>query len=84
MGEGSGALALKRLSDAIRDGDSVQVVIRGVGASSDGRGKGITALSTRGQIQAVSRAYMQVGYDCSTVDLVEAHGTLQLLVMQQN
>ena len=75
MGEGSGALALKRLSDAIRDGDSVQAVIRGVGASSDGRGKGITAPSTRGQIQAVSRAYMQAGYDCSTVDLVEAHGT---------
>ena len=75
MGEGSGALALKRLSDAIRDGDSVQAVIRGVGASSDGRGKGITAPSTRGQIQAVSRAYMQAGYDCSTVDLIEAHGT---------
>ena len=75
MGEGSGALALKRLSDAIRDGDSVQAVIRGVGASSDGRGKGITAPSTRGQIQAVNRAYMQAGYDCSTVDLVEAHGT---------
>ncbi|MEE2759511.1 MAG: beta-ketoacyl synthase N-terminal-like domain-containing protein, partial [Candidatus Thermoplasmatota archaeon] len=75
MGEGSGALTLKRLSDAIRDGDTIQAVIRGVGASSDGRGKGITAPSTRGQIQAVSRAYMQAGYDSSTVDLIEAHGT---------
>ena len=75
MGEGSGALALKRLSDAIRDGDCIQAVIRGVGASSDGRGKGITAPSTRGQIQAVNRAYMQAGYDSSTVDLIEAHGT---------
>ena len=75
MGEGSGALALKRLSDAIRDGDPIQAVIRGVGASSDGRGKGITAPSTRGQIQAVTRAYMQAGYDSSTVDLIEAHGT---------
>ena len=75
MGEGSGALALKRLSDAIRDGDPVQAVIRGVGASSDGRGKGITAPSTRGQIQAVNRAYMQAGYDSSSVDLIEAHGT---------
>ena len=75
MGEGSGALALKRLSDAIRDGDSIQAVIRGVGASSDGRGKGITAPSTRGQIQAVTRAYMQAGYDSTTVDLIEAHGT---------
>ena len=75
MGEGSGALALKRLSDAIRDGDPIQAVIRGVGASSDGRGKGITAPSTRGQIQAVNRAYMQAGYDSTTVDLIEAHGT---------
>ena len=75
MGEGAGALTLKRLSDAIRDGDNIQAVIRGVGASSDGRGKGITAPSTRGQIQAVSRAYMQAGYDSSTVQLIEAHGT---------
>ena len=75
MGEGSGALALKRLSDAIRDGDPIQAVIRGGGASSDGRGKGITAPSTRGQIQAVTRAYMQAGYDSTTVDLIEAHGT---------
>ena len=75
MGEGSGALTLKRLSDAIRDSDNIQAVIRGVGASSDGRGKGITAPSTRGQIQAVSRAYMQAGYDSSTVELIEAHGT---------
>ncbi|MBJ04198.1 MAG: hypothetical protein CMB65_05825, partial [Euryarchaeota archaeon] len=75
MGEGSGALTLKRLSDAIRDGDPIQAVIRGVGASSDGRGKGITAPSTRGQIQAVTRAYMQAGYDSTTVELIEAHGT---------
>ena len=75
MGEGSGALTLKRLSDAIHDGDNIQAVIRGVGASSDGRGKGITAPSTRGQIQAVSRAYMQAGYDSATVELIEAHGT---------
>ena len=75
MGEGSGALALKRLSDAIRDGDRIHAVIRGVGASSDGRGKGITAPSTRGQIQAVARAYQQAGYGPSTVGLIEAHGT---------
>ena len=43
MGEGAGALVLKRLSDAMRDGDTIHAVIRGVGGSSDGRGKGITA-----------------------------------------
>ena len=75
MGEGGGVLVLKRLSDAMRDGDDVKAVIRGVGGSSDGRGKGITAPSQRGQVQAVSRAYSQAGYAPSTVELVEAHGT---------
>ena len=75
MGEGAGALVLKRLSDAMRDGDTIHAVIRGVGGSSDGRGKGITAPSQRGQIQAIARAYQQAGYEPSTVELVEAHGT---------
>jgi len=75
MGEGAGVLLLKRLSDAIDDGDDIKAVIRGVGGSSDGRGKGITAPSQRGQVQAVSRAYSQAGYEPSTVELVEAHGT---------
>jgi len=75
MGEGAGAFVLKRLSDAIRDGDEVHAVIRGVGGSSDGRGKGITAPSQRGQIQALARAYSQAGYEATTVELIEAHGT---------
>ena len=75
MGEGAGVLLLKRLSDAISDDDDIKAVIRGVGGSSDGRGKGITAPSQRGQVQAVSRAYSQAGYEPSTVELVEAHGT---------
>ncbi|MGB0489583.1 MAG: beta-ketoacyl synthase N-terminal-like domain-containing protein [Candidatus Poseidoniaceae archaeon] len=75
MGEGAGALVLKRLSDAVRDGDEVFAVIRGIGGSSDGRGKGITAPSQRGQIQAIARAYNQAGYAPSSVELVEAHGT---------
>jgi len=75
MGEGAGVLLLKRLSDAMEDGDDIKAVIRGVGGSSDGRGKGITAPSQRGQVQAVSRAYAQAGYDPSSVELVEAHGT---------
>ena len=75
MGEGAGVLVLKRLSDAIRDDDEIYSVIRGIGGSSDGRGKGITAPSQRGQIQAIARAYSQAGYAASTVELVEAHGT---------
>ncbi|MDP6199220.1 MAG: beta-ketoacyl synthase N-terminal-like domain-containing protein, partial [Candidatus Poseidonia sp.] len=75
MGEGAGVLVLKRLSDAIRDDDEIFSVIRGIGGSSDGRGKGITAPSQRGQVQAIARAYSQAGYPASTVELVEAHGT---------
>ena len=75
MGEGAGVMILKRLGDAIRDGDKIYSVVRGVGASSDGRGKGITAPSKRGQLQAVSRAYSQAGFPASSVELIEAHGT---------
>ena len=75
MGEGAGVMVLKRLSDAIVDDDTIHAVIRGIGGSSDGRGKGITAPSQRGQIQAIARAYNQAGYPASSVELVEAHGT---------
>jgi len=75
MGEGAGVLVLKRLKDAIQDEDEIYSVIRGIGGSSDGRGKGITAPSQRGQIQAIARAYSQAGYPASSVELVEAHGT---------
>ena len=75
MGEGAGMFVIKRLSDAMADGDHVHAVIRGIGASSDGRGKGITAPSQRGQIQAIERAYAQAGYQVGTVGLIEAHGT---------
>ena len=75
MGEGAGAFILKRLDDAISDGDRVYAVIRGLGGSSDGRGKGITAPSTRGQVQALARTYQQAGYGPETVEMIEAHGT---------
>ena len=75
MGEGAGAFILKRLDDAISDGDRIYAVIRGLGGSSDGRGKGITAPSTRGQVQALARTYQQAGYGPETVEMIEAHGT---------
>ena len=75
MGEGAGVVVLKRLHDAIKDGDTIYGVVRGIGSSSDGRGKGITAPSQRGQVQAIARAYQQAQYDPASVELVEAHGT---------
>ena len=75
MGEGCGILVLKRLSDAHRDGDRVYAVIKGIGASSDGKGKGITAPNPVGQRLALRRAYEQAGVDPAEIDLIEAHGT---------
>jgi polyketide-type polyunsaturated fatty acid synthase PfaA len=75
LGEGVVMLALKRLADAERDGDRVYAVIRGVGASSDGRGTAIYAPLPAGQVRALRRAYEQAGYGPETVELVEAHGT---------
>lgn len=75
MGEGSASFLLKRLSDAERDGDRIYAVLRGVGASSDGKGKGITAPNPVGQILATRRAWENAGIDPATATLVEAHGT---------
>ncbi|MBO86165.1 MAG: hypothetical protein CL927_12470, partial [Deltaproteobacteria bacterium] len=75
MGEGAGVLILKRLSDAERDGDRIYAVIKGIGGSSDGRGKGITAPNPRGQKFALERAYDAADIDPAMVDLIEAHGT---------
>jgi len=75
MGEGSAVFLLKRLADAERDGDRIYAVIRGVGGSSDGKGKGITAPNPIGQILAVERAWQDAGLDPATATLVEAHGT---------
>jgi acyl transferase domain-containing protein len=75
LGEGIVMFALKRIADAERDGDHVYAVIRGVGASSDGRGTAIYAPLPAGQVRALHRAYESAGYGPQTVELVEAHGT---------
>ena len=75
MGEGSAAFLLKRLADAERDGDRVYAVVRGLGGSSDGKGKGITAPNPIGQKLATARAWQDAGLDPTTAGLIEAHGT---------
>lgn len=75
LGEGLGMVALKRLSDAERDGDRIYAVLRGVGTSSDGRAKSVYAPVSAGQAVALRRAYAQAGFGPDTVELVEAHGT---------
>jgi len=75
MGEGAAAFLLKRLKDAERDGDSIYAVIRGIGGSSDGKGKGITAPNPIGQQRAIERGWKNAGLCPATATYVEGHGT---------
>ncbi|MBX7166293.1 MAG: SDR family NAD(P)-dependent oxidoreductase [Pirellulales bacterium] len=75
LSEGIGVVVLKRLADAMRDGDQVLAVVRGIGSSSDGREKGLTAPNASGQMRALRRAYEQAGLSPARLGLVEAHGT---------
>jgi acyl transferase domain-containing protein len=75
MGEGAAIFLLKRLADAERDGDKIYAVLRGMGASSDGKGKGITAPNPIGQKLAIERAWQNAGLSPATVTYIEGHGT---------
>ena len=76
LGEGLGVLALKRLDDARRDGDTVYAVIRSVGSSSDGKGNAVYAPKADGQARALAAGVpARPGSRPTTVELVEAHGT---------
>ena len=75
MGEGSAIFVMKRLADAERDGDKIYAVLRGIGASSDGKGKGITAPNPVGQRFCLERAWKNAGLSPATATLIEGHGT---------
>ncbi len=75
ISEGLAVVILKRLEDAERDGDRIYAIIQGIGASSDGRDKSLTAPRPAGQLRALRRAYAQAGFPPDTVGLIEAHGT---------
>ena len=76
FGDGVAVVVLKRLSDAIRDGDHVWSVIRGTAMNNDGALKvGYTAPSVVGQAEVVSAALDDAGIRGQDVDYIEAHGT---------
>lgn len=75
IGEGAGAVVLKRLADAQRDGDRVYAVIKGVGTSCDGRDTHILTSSSRGQVAALENAYADAQLDPASIGYLEAHGT---------
>jgi len=76
FGDGVGIVVLKRLRDALADGDTIHAVIRGSAINNDGSLKaGYTAPSIEGQSLAVTAALARAGVDASTLGYVEAHGS---------
>ncbi|KAJ4387459.1 hypothetical protein N0V93_008051 [Gnomoniopsis smithogilvyi] len=74
-GEGISAVVLKRMSDAIRDGDTIRAVIRNSGANHDGKGAGLTAPVREAQLELMRKCYAQAKIDPSETRFFEAHGT---------
>jgi acyl transferase domain-containing protein/3-hydroxymyristoyl/3-hydroxydecanoyl-(acyl carrier protein) dehydratase len=74
VGEGAGIFLLKRLEDALRDGDHILALIAGAGLSND-VGGGLLAPGGDGQLRAMREAYSQVGWSPADVDLIECHAT---------
>ncbi|SCY54624.1 type I polyketide synthase, partial [Desulfoluna spongiiphila] len=80
LGEGAGVVVLKRAKDALRDGDTILGIVKGVGGSSDGKGKAIAAPNPDGQEYALHRCFEQArGLSFDDVDFIEAHGTSTIL-----
>lgn len=73
--EGAAVVVLQRLSEAIEAKRPVLGVIRHIGLSNDGRGKGLLAPDEQGQIRAMETAYKASGIDPAQVSLVECHAT---------
>ncbi|WP_218653139.1 type I polyketide synthase [Nostoc sp. TCL26-01] len=73
---GAGLVVLKRIEDALQDGDRIYAVIRGTGINNDGADKvSFTAPSVNGQAQAIAQAQAYADFHPETISYIEAHGT---------
>ncbi|MDP9901727.1 type I polyketide synthase [Variovorax ginsengisoli] len=76
IGSGAGVVVLKRLDEALRDGDTIHAVIKGTAANNDGAAKvGFTAPSIDGQAEVIRAAQLIAGVSADTIGYVETHGT---------
>ncbi|PYH86334.1 hypothetical protein BO82DRAFT_380441 [Aspergillus uvarum CBS 121591] len=73
-GEGLVMLVLKRVADALRDGDCIRAVIRNTGSNQDGRTPGITQPSLQSQLDLIKHTYRQAGISMTPTRFFEAHG----------
>ncbi|TXI61414.1 type I polyketide synthase [Mycolicibacterium mageritense] len=74
-GEGCGVIAIKRLEDAIRDGDRIRAVIRGSAINQDGASGGLTVPNGVAQQRVISDALKRANLEPRDVGYLEAHGT---------
>lgn len=74
-GEGCGVIVIKRLDDAIRDGDRIRAVIRGSAVNQDGASGGLTVPNGVAQQRVITEALDRAGLTPGDVDYLEAHGT---------
>lgn len=74
-GEGCGVIVLKRLDDAIRDGDRIRAVIRGSAVNQDGASGGLTVPNGVAQQRVIAEALERAGVSAHDVGYLEAHGT---------
>lgn len=76
FGSGAGVVVLKRLSDALNDGDQILALIKGIATNNDGSHKiGYTAPSVDGQAQVITAAQALAGVDAESLSYIETHGT---------
>ncbi|KAH6869417.1 lovastatin nonaketide synthase [Thelonectria olida] len=74
-GDGIGSMVIKRLSDALRDGDTIRAVIRGSGVNADGKTPSVTQPSATAQAELINQTYADAGLDISNTGYFECHGT---------
>lgn len=74
-GEGTAALILKRMPDALRDGDTIRGVIRSIGTNHDGRTSQISHPNKDAQIALIKETYAKAGLSMAPTRYFEAHGT---------
>jgi acyl transferase domain-containing protein/acyl carrier protein/SAM-dependent methyltransferase len=74
-GEGVGVMLLKRLDDALRNGDPIRAVIRGWGINQDGKTNGIAAPNPQAQTRLIRRIHDRFGIAADSIGLIECHGT---------
>ncbi|HSS48481.1 MAG TPA: type I polyketide synthase, partial [Thermoanaerobaculia bacterium] len=76
VGNGCAVVVLKRLADALADGDSIYAVIRGSAVNNDGSGKvGFTAPSVEGQADVITESLLMAGVEPASIAYVEGHGS---------